>query len=84
MGTKNLFIQLVSAKTGTRSQPMSGTVAQLCQDLRSFLDKESIRDDYVLVLLEMYEQEPDTLSVSTAPLMLISTFIDYLEAKENA
>jgi hypothetical protein len=70
-----LCIQLVDKKTGQRSEPFIADSVQLCSRLAALPKKEQKRF-YVLVVLDDVKPKKEGFSISRAPLMAVSNFIN--------
>lgn len=79
--------QLIDAKTGVRTEPVSGTREEFADKLVSFRDNPEYRkeddgflDNFVLCVAE--QDDDGTVRYSTAPIYSVSSFISYFGPKE--
>lgn len=75
------FFQLVSSQNGTRSPSIGCLRSQFADKLRSLVDDNpDLSSDYVLVLVD--DVTDDKWAFSSAPLMLVSSFLSSFSIKE--
>lgn len=73
---RKLVCQILSGKTGVRSEPFSGTLNELQEVFaQAVQDDPKVQDHYVLCLMDLLYENQEDMDFSSMPVMKVTTFI---------
>jgi hypothetical protein len=83
VGEREVVVQFIDKKTGTRSEVFASTLSKIADAAREALSEKNHQDDLVLILMDKLYRNQEDLEFSSCPIMSVAYFADTFCTKEE-